>query len=82
MREYLEKEINRYVIATFDNPTNYIIAMGNCTYRFIDNIQIATKFIHKSDAIEVYNSCSEIYNFPLVIVPLKIKYLLIEEDGE
>lgn len=82
MIEYLEKELNRYVIATFDNPTNYLVAKGNCTYVFIDNVQMATKFIRKEDAKEVYDSCMRNYNFQLVILPLKIKYLLTEEEGE
>lgn len=82
MKEYLEKELNRYVIATFDNPTNYLVAKGNCTYSFIDNIQIATKFTRLQDARDVYDSCIKAYCFKLVILPLKIRYLLIEEDGE
>lgn len=82
MKEHLEKELNRYVIATFDNPTNYLVAKGNCTYSFIDNIQLATKFISKIDAEEVCISCSKVYKFGLVVVPAKIKYLLIEEEGE
>lgn len=82
MKEHLEKELNRYVIATFDNPTNYLLAKGNCNYSFIDNIQVATKFARYQDAYDVYESCIRAYDFDLVIVPLKIKYMLIEEDGE
>ena len=81
MVEHLEKELNRYVIATFDNPTNYLVAKGNCVYSFIDNIQVATKFARYSDAKDVYNSCIK-YPFDLVILPLKIKYVLLEEDGD
>lgn len=79
MIEHLEKEINRYVIATFDNPTNYLVANGNCNYSFIDNIQHASKFVKYQDALDVYNSCIIKCSFDLVILPLKIKYLLIEE---
>ena len=82
MKEHLEKELNRYVIATFDNTTNYLMAKGNCTYVFIDNIQVATKFTRLVDAEEVYKSCKAKYNFDLVIVPLKIKYLLIESEED
>lgn len=80
MVEHLEKELKRYVIATFDNPTNYIVANGNCNYSFIDNIQFATKFARKVDAELVCSSCQAKYNFQLVVVPMNIKYSLIEED--
>lgn len=77
--EHLEKEINRYVIATFDNPTNYLLAKGNCHYAFIDNIQAATKFARLVDANEVCSSCNEKFPFDLVVLPLRIQYKLIEE---
>lgn len=80
MVEHLEKELKRYVIATFDNPTNYIVANGNCNYSFIDNIQFATKFVRKVDAETVCVSCQKVYNFQLVVVPMNIKYSLLEEE--
>lgn len=80
MTEHLEKELKRFVIATFDNPTNYLVANGNCNYSFIDNIQFATKFTRKSDAELVCASCQSVYKFQLVVVPMNIKYSLIEED--
>lgn len=80
MKEHLEKQLNRYVIATFDIPTNYLIAKGNCTYSFIDNIQVATKFVRKKDADEVCASCAKVYKFKLVVLPLKVNYLLVEND--
>lgn len=82
MKEHLEKTLNRYVIATFDNPTNYLVAKGNCTYSFIDNIQVATKFARYEDAKTVYDTCVRDLCIDLVIVPLRIDYLLIEEDGD
>lgn len=78
--EHLEKELNRYVIATFDNPTNYLKANGNCNYSFIDNIQFATKFVRYEDALEVLYSIK--YEIDLVILSLKIKYVLLEEGDE
>lgn len=82
MIEHLEKELNRYVIATFDNPTNYLVAKGNCTYSFIDNIQMATKFVRKSDANAVLDSCVNSCRIDLVMLPIKIKYVLLEEEGD
>lgn len=80
MIEHLEKEIKRYVIATFDNPTNYVVCNGNCNYSFIDNIQVASKFAARYVAEEVCRTIRNKYNFDLVIVPLSIKYILLEEE--
>jgi len=79
--EHIEKELKRYVIATFDNPTNYVVCNGQCVYSFIDNIQMATKFANKEIAYEVYNSLMKKYssNVDLVVLPLKIKYVLLED---
>lgn len=78
MKEHLEKELYRYVIATFDLPTNYLVAKGNCTYSFIDNIQFATKFTNINDAKQVMMSCTD--TIDLVILPMKVKYVLLEEE--
>lgn len=81
MIEHLEKELKRYVIATFDNPTNYVVCNGNCNYSFIDNIQLATKFATKFAANEIYKSLIVKYDFDLVVLPLSIKYVLLEEEN-
>lgn len=80
MIEHLEKELKRYVIATFDNPTNYVVCNGNCNYSFIDNIQNATKFASKYSADEVSKSIINKYNLGLVVLPLSIRYVLLEEE--
>lgn len=79
MIEHLEKELNRYVIATFDIPTNYLIVKGGLNYSFIDNIQVATKFVKKSEAEMICATCSNKYKLDLVVLPLNIKYTLLEE---
>lgn len=81
MIEHVEKELKRYVIATFDNPTNYIVCNGSCTYSFIDNIQMATKFATRYVAEEVYKTICQKYDFDLVILPMSIKYVLLEEEN-
>lgn len=80
MIEHLEKEVRRYVIATFDIPTNYVVCNGACNYSFIDNIQNASKFASEFAANEVYKSIYKQYNLDLVVVPLSIKYYLLEEE--
>lgn len=79
MTEHLEKTLNRYVIATFDNPTNYLVVQGGQQYAFIDNITKATKFTSLDVASIIHNTCSRIYQFDLVILPMQIKYILLEE---
>lgn len=83
MIEHLEKEVARYVIATMDNPTFYVICNGNCHYSFTDNVQIASKFVGFNSAREVHNSLVKQYGDELVILPMKIKYVLVEpEEGD
>ena len=80
MKEHLEKELIRYVIATFDNPTNYLVVQGDCRYSFIDNIQLATKFSNKGIANEIYKTVAKVYPIDLVTVPLSIRYMLLEDE--
>lgn len=80
MIEHIEKELKRYVIATFDNPTNYVVCNGNCNYSFIDNIQLATKFASRCVADEVFNTINRQCKIDMVIVPLSIRYILLEDD--
>lgn len=83
MIEHLVKELGYYVIATFDNPTFYVICNGNCHYSFTDNIQIASKFVGFNSARDVHNSLVKQYGDELVILPMKIKYVLVEpEEGD
>lgn len=81
MKEHVERELKRYVIATFDNPTNYVICNGNLTYSFIDNIQLATKFASKYAAKEIFKSIYSNLGIDMVILPMVIKYVLLEEEG-
>lgn len=81
MIEHVEKELKRYVIATFDNPTNYVVCNGNYTYSFIDNIQLATKFASMYAAEEIFKSVRSNVNVDMVILPMVIKYVLLEEEN-
>ena len=80
MKEHVERELNRYVIATFDNPTNYVVCNGNYNYSFIDNIQLATKFASKYAAEEIYKSVYSKLGIDMVVLPMVIKYVLLEEE--
>lgn len=83
MIEHLEKEIKRYVIATLDHPTFYVLCNGNCNYSFVDDIRTASKFVGFKSAIEVSTSITNKYGGELVVLPMKVKYVLCEpEDGD
>ena len=82
MIEHLEKEVARYVIATMDNPTFYVICNGNCSYSFTDNIQIASKFAGFNGARDVCQSLTKRYGDNLVILPMKVKYVLCEPEED
>lgn len=80
MIEHLEKEIIRYVIATFDNPTNYVVCNGACNYSFIDNIETASKFTNRFTASVIADDLKNQYKLDLVVLPLSIRYVLLEEE--
>lgn len=81
MKKYKELVLKRYVIATFDNPTQYLISEHFGKYSFTDNIQIASKFTNKSLANEMRNYFFKDtrLEIDLVIVPIEIEYSIIEE---
>ena len=77
----IKEELNRYVIATFDNPTNYL-SRYNGEYVFIDNLIECTKFTSKSTANQLkkyFYQDTGLNNIELVVIPLKIEYRLINE---
>jgi hypothetical protein len=41
---------------------------------------LATKFATEFSAKEIYKSITSKYDFDLVVLPLSIKYILLEED--
>lgn len=82
MIEHLEKEIKRYVIATLDNPTFYVVCNGNCNYSFVDDIRNASKFNSFNNAMEVCKTIVNRYGDGLVVLNMKIKYFLCEPEED
>ena len=80
MIEHVEKENMRYVIATFDNPTNYVVVNGGRSYSFIDNIEFASKFETSFSANLVANDIAKKSEIDLVVLKLCIRYVLLEEE--
>lgn len=86
MKEYKELELNRYVIATLDNPTQYLISEHFGKWSFTDNIQMASKMTNKNIANELksyFYKDTKLNNedMELLVLPLKIEYKLIDELG-
>ena len=79
MKKYHELTLKRYVLATFDNPTQYLITEHFGKYSFTDNIQIASKFTNKSLANDMRNYFfnDTKLDIDLVVVPIEIEYNLI-----
>ena len=80
----IKEELNRYVIATFDNPTTYL-SRYNGEYVFIDNLIECTKFTSKNTASQLkkyFYQDTGLTDIELVVIPLKIEYRLINELEE
>ena len=83
MSNYLESMLNRYVIATLDNPTSYLIFKDD-NITFTKHIAKATKTAGVNTAKEIKN---EFYAYTgrtdieLVILPVRIYYELVQEES-
>ena len=84
MENYLEKILNRYVIATLETPTRYLIFKDN-NIAFTKHIAQSTKSVSKNtartirDEFYVYTGMTDI---ELVILPIKISYEIIQEENQ
>lgn len=82
MENFLEDVLYRYVIATLDNPTQYLVFRdGNIT--FTKHITNATKTAGKATAQTIKNdfyAYTGRTDIELIILPLKISYELMREE--
>lgn len=82
MNNYLENILERYVIATLDNPTTYLIFKDE-NITFTKQISRATKTAGRNTANTIK---SEFYAYTgrtdieLVVLPVKISYEIIKEE--
>lgn len=74
MVKHLEKQVIKYVIATLDTPTEYLITREGKNF-LTDNIIRATKTTSKNVAKDIANGI----NMDLVVIPVEISYSLIDE---
>ena len=84
MNNYLESALCRYVIATLDNPTTYLIFKDE-NITFTKQISRATKTAGRNTANAIKN---EFYAYTgrtdieLVVLPVKISYEIIKEENK
>ena len=84
MNNYLESTLCRYVIATLDNPTTYLIFKDE-NITFTKQISRATKTAGRNTANAIKN---EFYAYTgrtdieLVVLPIKISYEIVKERSE
>ena len=84
MTGYLESTLNRYVIATMDNPTSYLVFKDE-NITFTKQISRATKTAGRNTANTIKN---EFYAYTgrtdieLAVLPIRISYELLKEENE
>lgn len=77
---YIE-ERRRYVIASLDNPTQYVMVHGGKKYSLVNSIVSATKYAERSLANQMIRYYRESTGDmrELVVLPVLITYDLIDE---
>ena len=84
MNKYLESTLYRYVIATLDSPTTYLIFKDE-NITFTKQISRATKTAGRNTASTIKN---EFYAYTgrtdieLVVLPIKISYEIVNEENK
>lgn len=84
MNKYLESTLCRYVIATLDSPTTYLIFRDE-NITFTRQISRATKTAGRNTANTIKN---EFYAYTgrtdieLVVLPIKISYEIVNEENK
>lgn len=83
INKHLENVLNRYVIATLETPTRYLIFKDN-NISFTKHISRATKTggLNTARSIrEEFYAYTKANNIELVILPLRITYELIKDES-
>lgn len=82
MENYLENVLNRFVIATLETPTRYLVFKDN-NITFTNNIARCTKSVSKTTARAIrdeFYTYTGMTDIELVILPVKISYEIIQEE--
>lgn len=84
MDNHLESILNRYVVATIESPTAYLIFKDD-NITFTKQISRATKTVGRATANTIK---SEFYAYTgrtdieLVVLPVRISYEIVKEENE
>lgn len=81
MENHLESVLNRYVIATLNNPTTYLVFKDDNIF-FTRHISRATKMAGKTTANAIkseFYAYTDRSDIELVVLPVRISYELLEE---
>ena len=85
MQRFLEKKVRKYVIATLDRPTQYLVVPpAPQKYYFVEDIERASKTLTRKLANEVhqlYYNDSGLNQIHTVVVPIEETYEIIMEDN-
>ena len=82
MDNFLEGELCRYVIATLDNPTTYLIFKDE-NISFTKQIYRATKTAGRNTANAIrseFYAYTGMTDIELVVLPIRISYEIIKEE--
>lgn len=82
MENYLENVLNRFVIATLETPTKYLVFKDN-NITFTKHITKSTKSVSRSTARAIrdeFYAYTGMTDIELVILPIKISYEIIQEE--
>lgn len=83
MNSYLEGVLDRYVVATLDTPTTYLVFKDE-NITFTKQIYRATKTVGRNTANSIKNefyACTGRIDIELVVLPIKISYEIIKEEN-
>lgn len=83
MNNYLEGALDRYVIATLDNPTTYLIFKDE-NITFTKQVYRATKTVSRGTANTIKNefyACTGRTDIELVVLPIRISYEIVKEEN-
>ena len=82
MENYLENVLDRFVIATLETPTRYLVFKDN-NITFTKHIAKSTKSVSRNTARTIrdeFYAYTGMTDIELVILPVKISYEIIQEQ--
>jgi hypothetical protein len=82
MRNYTENILNRFVVATLETHTRYLVFKDD-KILFTNNIARSTKSVSRATARTIrdeFYSYTGMTDIDLVILPVKITYEIVQEE--